>query len=246
MRNPITCGNSYTIRSGYITEEFLRLDELLACKQDTGIHIHEPILADHVENMVTKLGFVLLSRDNIAQCTPHNQTLMNYHVSHFIYDTKAFLDAISVVLNYFYYLQFITGDIDLKKGTFKNKLESVCPKLGQEITNQEKWIQEVIEWREAIIHRLTSPIIFYGSGEDMKNNKLSIKMPVEPISLMELQQRFKELKQKYGKVEQEILPFCDRWIEESKKLFNLVCESLVKDSGGLMNITPRRPKSTKN
>lgn len=244
MEHCTTCGNTYTVRSGYVPKELLEVDKLLVSNLgDLGVGIREPILKEHIENLCTKLGFILLSREYISQYLPTNdQTRANYFFCNFVYDTKAFLDAVAVVLNYFYYLEFYGGKIDLKWGAFRNKLSNVAQRVGSEIKTHEAWIQEVIEWREALIHCISAPIIFFGTGDEMKANRLRIKMPVIPVTISELQRRASELKAKYGGVDQEILPFCDKWIDESKKLFELTCGSIVKDSSGIANITPRRPK----
>ena len=54
-------------------------------------------------------------------------------------------------------------------------------------------------------------------------------MPMEPIPFFELPKENERLMKKYGRVHQDILPFCDKWIRDAKLLLENTCGTLANN-----------------
>ena len=93
----------------------------------------------------------------------------------FIYDTKAFLDAIAVTINDAYKIGLRSGEIDLKLKNFVDKVVKIKPSLGNALRKHQSWIKEVTQWRDALVHKYSTPVAPYGEGlrdptlEDLKH-----------------------------------------------------------------------------
>ena len=220
---------SYTFTLKYEPTPLLKLESLIFSPHIDG-GVKDPVLAINVNNVQTKFGFMLMARDALKETIKGKQIPTHYHLSNFIFNSKAFLDAIAVTLNNFYHLEFVKGQIDISKDIFVNKLKTVNPNLADYLSKNKKWINIIIDWRDEIIHR-KSLFIGYISPADKNGNPvdLTVKMPMEPINLFEGAPEMKRLEKKYGKSSQDIVEFCENWIDEGKKLVEIVYEKICSD-----------------
>lgn len=187
--------------------------------------------ADYVRNMLTKIGFMMFSRDLLKESIKGKQISTHYHLSSFIFNSKAYLDAISNMLNLHYGICAENAFIDIQKKSFRDKLRNKNQTLTKEIEKQLDWIDNVVSWRTEMIHRKSPLIIYYSEANDAGNapKDITVKMPIEPVSMFNYYEDEKRIKSKYGKIQQDILPFCDIWIQNADKLLQITCQNIVND-----------------
>lgn len=215
--------------------------EYLMTEYRKEIEIKDPYLFGNINDILIKIGFIYFSRDLIKDIienkpTDHSDKIL-YFLSNLIYSCKAFLDSIAALLNEFYNLNKSKGDIDLEKDKFLTGLKKVNLNI---ICNFEKeklipWIKKVKRWRDAYIHRMSIIVARYGHGakaeptEDELGNE-GIKMIKEPIlfsKIIELITNYDPTKIRMGDLLQDILPFCNEWVNNATKILNIVLEDLA-------------------
>lgn len=180
------------------------------------------LLVKNINNMAVKLGYQLLARQYLKGLNLNKPgiqyTTIGYHVSAFVFFTKAFLDSLAVLLNDYHKLGLSKGDIDLNKTVFMNKLGTANSQTKSEISKYKKWIKSVIDWRDSLIHRISTPTVPFDPN---RSGNYTALLPMEPSPMFE-PGHLSILKRKYGKSMQDILPFCDGWINNSKGLFEFL------------------------
>jgi hypothetical protein len=215
--------------------------EYLIIQYRKEIEIRDPNLFGNLNDILIKIGFIYFSHDQIKDImenkfTDHSDKIL-YFLSSLIYSCKAFLDSIAVLLNEFYNLNKSKGDIDLEKDNFLIELKKVNLNI---LCNFEKeklipWIKKVKRWRDAYIHRMSIIVARYGHGakeeptEDELGNE-GIKMIKEPIlfsKIIELITNYDPTKMRMGDLLQDILPFCEEWVNNATKILNIVLEDLA-------------------
>lgn len=221
---------SYTLDKKYEPEEQKKFERVLFL-YDNYYTPRDSDLAEHVHNTLIKLGFMIMARDYLEESIMGRQIPTHYHLSTFIFNTKAFLDGVANVLNHFYKLPFNGGDIDLKKEKFGSVLRTKSTNLANEISNQKQWICDVVFWRDELIHRKSPLIVYYSPPNDSGNapRDTTVRMQMEPITMFNSELDIARLKKKYGHIEQDILPFCDLWINNAKRFFEKLCDNLTND-----------------
>lgn len=238
MENYLLFGYSRAPKYNYIPPSFKKLNTQLGNIKAEGqrrahfkLSYKKRDLAQQIIDCYGKIGFLFIAKDYIQQ----ENSLRNYthephyHLYNFIYDTKAFLDAVSVLLNDHYSLGRSGGHIDLKHYRFRQEIIEEEPLLMNILKKKEKWILDVVKWRESVIHKLSIPLGYsldHESAEKMspQNDRPALMMPNEPIPY--LISDYSEIIKKYGSVWQPIEPFCDLWIKNACELFDTVCETI--------------------
>lgn len=228
--------NSYLSIINYTSKPLEKISKILVTETDKTSTPNDKILFNHVNNMTVKLGFMMYALDSIKHVNNKTLTIndvpsvyINYHLCNFIYCSKAFLDSVAVTLNYSFKLGFNGGSRDFNKSVFR---ETVTQKVSSNYDNYATWINDVINWRDSLIHKLSTLIVPYmelgrdPTIQDLKANAL-VKMPVEPIDVFPDLQTIKNLEKKYGYWIQEIEPFCEKWINSAKDMFNDTCEVIM-------------------
>jgi hypothetical protein len=222
-------GDSYASEVGYKPYAVTRVANVLIVSDGKKQYSRDKALPEKIGNMNTKIGFMLLARNYIQEIngSSHKSYIwVDYHLTNFVYDTKAFLDSVAVTLNYILKLGYKGGQIDLRHDRFIRAIKARASKHRIITKESEEWIKEVIRWRDAFIHRISSHIGVYVSAPQRKSD-FKAKMLLEPLSQSELGAQFKRLMKKYGRIEQEILPFCDRWIANAMKLYETTCDAIA-------------------
>lgn len=233
------CGSSYAWHEGYLPRAFHDLDNILVGKSEEDpktLMIDNKQLVDQIQDSYNKLGFIFLARKYIKEINGKSSlqhTLIPFHLSNFTYDCKAFLDAVAVLLNDVYSLGRNGGQIDFRHGRFIDAINKAEPKLVTSLGTYDKWIQDVINWRDCLIHKFSTTIAPYIEMDrwptDEELTALSRErcmMPMEPIP--SLSGNYSKLRKKYGKSHQEIEPFCDRWIKNACNFYDEVCIALLQ------------------
>ena len=218
---------SYLNNTKYYPKSIEDLENLLVKKiNDKGNYmILDTNLANFLHDILLKLGFMCLAKDNLMKTKLTEQDLIQNHYDfhNFVYDTKALLDSISMMLNHFYKLGSKGGTIDLSKDTFLNELDKKNSVLFEQIKKQKKWINEVVDWRLKLIHRLSTLVAPFKTANDPPG-KVSLMVTTQPEPLFSL----KKFVDNGGK-SQEVIPLCQEWIKESEIIFENICESLIRD-----------------
>ena len=242
------CGYSYAWQAGYKPKAFTRLEKfLLSEKPDSEsdfakkLIIKDRVLVQQIHDSYGKLGFLFLSRDYIRKVNgkhPLAHIYVSYHLYNFIYDSKAFLDALAVMLNDFYSIGEAKGVwIDLKHKPFREKVIKKEARLEKIMRRYENWFSIVANWRNKLIHRFSTTIAPFMSTdhglheitkEELdQSSRLPCMMLVEPRPL--LTGGLKELEKKYGKGNtfREIDPFCEEWIHKACDLYDQTCSAIA-------------------
>jgi hypothetical protein len=241
------CGYSYAWQAGYKPKAFARLEKLLLSENPDPeffakkLIIKNPVLVEQIRDSYGKLGFLFLARDYIRKVNgkhPLAHIYVSYHLYNFIYDCKAFLDALAVMLNDFYSTGETEGpQIDLNRKPFREKVIKKEPKLEKIIRKYENWFSIVADWRKSLIHRFSTIVLPYISTDHRlrettkeevdQGSLLPCMMLVEPRPL--LPGVFQELEKKYGKGNtfREIDPFCEEWINKTCDLYDQASSAIA-------------------
>ncbi len=212
-----------------IPDVIKKLDELLIIKTPQGIFVKDMEIADYINNLIVKFGFMLIAKNYLEKSIHGDQPETTFFLSNFIYDSKAFLDAVTILLNHFYQVGLTGGDIDFRKGKFLEELGKHASQIASQIKKQQEWIGEVVKWRDALIHRSSVAAINYSpadeTGKQPKDN--IVKMPLKPTSIFELI-KTSGFKDKMV-VEQDIPSFCANWIKQAEMMSNITLFFIEKD-----------------
>lgn len=176
----------------------------------------------YISDLLEKLGFLYFARDqikNIENSRPHWEPIgvmsVKYHVYNFIFDCKAFLDALAGLLNYHFNLGFREGSrLDFNKREFRQKLASTNAELSRAIEKHLEWIRELSDWRIKLIHR--HGILVFGPFTEYRYS-----LPKKPL-------RYTEYYVAQENGSQYCVDFCRRYIEHAQKIFDVSCKAILK------------------
>lgn len=219
---------SYTLEKNYNPEKLTRLYSILFSEENQP---KDPSLCEFIRNMLVKYGFMSYSRDQLSETIQGKQIPTNYHLTNFIFYSKAFLDAVANIVNYFYDMRFEKAQIDFKQTKFQNKLKEKSPKFHAFVEKESIWLKDVVFWRDEIVHKKSPLVINYSMPDETGKNPASniVKMPFLPLTLFNFALEVTKIKsQNGGIVEQDILPFCDAWLTKSDELICEMCNSLLE------------------
>ena len=248
MKYSFLCGQSYAWQVGYKPKTFDDLEKKLIIKDTSKeadipmFKFTNPVLVGQIQDCYQKLGFLFFSRDAIRSINgihENQHVLLPYYLYNFIFDGKAFLDAVAVLLNDFYIIGKIGGEIDFKFGSFRDEVIKREPKLKKYCTEKIKWFDDVISWRESLIHKFSTlispyvesarPFSEWPTSEDLDMlARTPCKMLREPRPIYVGARDLDELRKKYGTPYMEIDPFCTEWINNSCELFDNVCLAILE------------------
>ena len=176
-----------------------------------------------IMDICEKIGFLHLALEYMVEIEEKGagQRLAKYHFYNFIYHCKACLDSIAVLLNHQLNLGFSGGKIDFRNMSFVQKLQQIgvftkdfWKKFGQ-------WITRIIDYRDAIIHRVSVPVLFVGNGPPSHISlPHSYYVPKKPYSIVKLvaPSWFSLPKEKRTKFFLKIRDFCEQSIENIVKI----------------------------
>jgi len=147
---------SYLNKIGWNDELLARISNMLITKDEFGNEIFRQEVFNPVTDTIEKLGMLYLGRDMIAQdirrFTDLGQTLVQFHLYHWFYDSVACLDSLACLLNAHLKLDLDTRQIRLDK-MFLKILKKSGSELAKTIEEDLVWIKELGDTRNSIIHR---------------------------------------------------------------------------------------------
>jgi uncharacterized protein YuzE len=118
--------------------------------------------AGAVEDIVDKLSFLMLAKDQIIAYEGTESSTKRFFVKYFAYTyvfvAGALLDSLAVFTNQLYALGFAGGDITFRKIKYCGALRMRAPELGERIVRKRNWIDDVFKYRDSLIHRHGIPV----------------------------------------------------------------------------------------
>lgn len=176
----------------------------------------------YISDLLDKLGFLYFARDQIKiiensrpQWEPISVMSVKYHIYNFIFDCKAFLDALASLLNYHFNLGLHAGNIDFNKPKFTQKLVNKNAELSKAIEKNSEWIHELNEWRINLIHR--HGILVFGPINESRRYLI----PEKPL-------RYTEYYVAQEKGYQYCIDLCQDYIEHVQEIFDASCRAILK------------------
>jgi hypothetical protein len=97
---------------------------------------------------------------------------------------KGVLDAISVALNELYTLGLAARNQDMGKGRFWNVLLSQQPTVAQRYTPFRLRAQEIIDWRDAAVHRVAPFFHRIYSPDSTEELEMLLERDPDPCEVM--------------------------------------------------------------
>ena len=176
---------------------------------------NEFLYSMYLKDMLDKLGFLYLSSDKIIENIKELH-FCKYYLYNFIFDCKSLLDTIAGLINHHY--QIVTqlkerSKIDLKRGQFIEEIKKFNNKLGEEISENKNWINDIVKWRDQLIHRPGINIVWDDKGRHL--------MPIKPESFEDM------IIQKTPQISP--IDFCKINIEQAQILVQRTCYHILED-----------------
>ena len=216
-------GQSYLHNLGI---ELKLLDELESLfiieKEDAQIQVRHDyrVQTQCVIDISEKIGFLYLALDYIKQLEVKGDympthRLIKYHFYNFVYDCKACLDSIAVLLNHQLDLGFKGGNRDFRKMKFRRALEKKSAFFKDFSSKFGSWCDAVIEYRDRIMHRIGVSVFKVWRGE-RTTATLRYRILKKAISFIEEMSMGTRERAKLEHV--EIVTFCE---ESVKKIIDI-------------------------
>ena len=238
----LLCGYSYAYQVGYKPQIFEKLEKLLlnANTEDfsDGL-IKDAQNKDLIEQIIDsygKLGFLFYSLDRIKKLKTEKMDsypIVYYYAYNFIYDCKAFLDAIAVLSNNQFNIGASGGDIDFHDGSFQKKIIEKKPELCETIRKYTKWFNDVVKWRIALIHKYSTPIccpgkqmIWYMNRDELDQYTIDFMVMIpEPQPYLSVDYT----KKKKGEIWEYIDNIFNGWIGNACDFYEQICDVIATD-----------------
>ena len=231
----ILYGQSYLLNLGIKLKFLDEFESLFVVKGEKRIH-HLPdyrVQTECVMDISEKIGLLYLAFDYIKGCehAPYSSRLIKYHFYSFVFNCKACLDSMAVLLNHQLKLGFKGGKRDFRNGQFRQVIETKTTFLKDFSNRFGSWCDGIIAYRDRIIHQIGVPIFKAGAGppEELWSSS-PYCIPKKPKSLIHIVKRTKKLEYV------EILPFCQNSIKKVMEIaemtFSEVHENITKTKRG--------------
>jgi len=246
---------SYLSRKRFRINNFAKLVDFLCWekreKREIVVYSLDEDLRYCLKDLAEKLGFVVLSFDILIENLKSDNVLMKlpdevrwkkvkenktkkhrldkYYWYNFIIYSKASLDSIAVTLNSFFGFGFVGGQIDFGKARFVEKVSSL-----QQFANYSKtygkWIESIINYRDAIIHQ---------KSIDITSSKGQWLIPSRPLTMKEIDEfimEYDSLKDAISKkriesnlVSMNLGSFMKKSIENLRSLAGLLSTEILRE-----------------
>lgn len=147
-------GQSYLQNLGIELKFLDELENLFIRRSKEKIHVRRDyrVQTECIIDISEKIGFLYLALDYVKQLD--SEILIKYHFYNFVYDCKACLDSIAVLLNHQLNLGFKGGERDFRHGKFCRALETRSTYLKDFSSKFGSWCNAIIEFRKRIIHQI--------------------------------------------------------------------------------------------
>jgi len=216
---------SYASKAGYNPEFMRGLDHYLVTMDDFTRPFKE--LGRYLLNATDKLGMVLYAKELIKKLKEAERPSyieIRYHIVTAIVSCKGCLDALATILNEVYGIGYSKGKIDLatNRSDLLHQIGKINKKLGSLLKKHEKWINEITEYRDFVIHRimLVTPPMRPTSDPSGLTQPIKVQVPSQPITI------------DHGTLKGidwiEAEDFCQSLIESLQELIETVCVDLLQ------------------
>lgn len=216
---------SYASKSGYNPQFLRELDDYLITMDAWTKPLKE--LGKMLLNVTDKLGMVLYAKEQIAKLKKVERPSyieIRYHIVNAIISCKGCFDALAAILNEVYGIGYRKGKIDLAttRSDLLHQIGKVNRKLGSLLKKYEKWINQVTEYREFVIHKimLVTPPIGPTSDASGLTKPISVQVPSRPLTVDYIEQK------EISWVDAEA--YCQPLIKQLQGLIEIVCVDLLR------------------
>lgn len=215
---------SYASKSDYNPKFLRELDHYLVTMEVWTRPFKE--VGRYLLNATDKLGMVFYAKEQIAELRKSMRPYVEvrYHTTNAIISSKACLDALATILNELYGIGYHKGKIDLAtvRSDLLHQIGKVNPKLGSLLKKHEKWINDITEYRDSVIHKimLVTPPIGRTSDASELTEPISVKVPSSPLPIDHGEQK--------GISWLDAEDYCQGLIEQLQRLIKIVCVDLLR------------------
>ena len=216
---------SFASKSGYNPKFLRELDHHLVTMDDWISPFKE--LGKYLLNATDKLGMVYYAKEQIVKLKKSKRPYMEarYHITNAIISSKACLDALATILNQVYGIGYRRGQIDFAtaRSDLLHQIGKVNRKLGSLLRKYERWINDITDYRDSVIHKImlvTHPIGPISDPSGLISKPISVKVPSRPLTTGYLEQ------EKVDWLDAE--DYCQRLIERLQTLIEIVCVDLLR------------------
>jgi len=188
----ILYGESYLLNLGIELKFLDKLENIFFVRKEKSILFKKDyaVQAQCISDISEKIGFLHLALNYIRQLQSkqYSTRLTKYHFYNFVYDCKACLDSIAVLLNHQLGLGFEGGKRDFRFGNFRGKLEEKSKFFKDFSSRFGHWCDDIIEYRKRIIHQIGVPVLQVAAGhpDEAWKPSLPLCIPKEAISVIDL------------------------------------------------------------
>ena len=216
---------SYASKLGYNPQFLREMDHYLVTMDVRTRPFKE--LGRYLLNATDKLGMLLYAKEQIAELKKVESPSyieIRYHIVNAIISCKGCLDALATVLNEVYGIGYRKGKIDLAttRSNLLHQIGKVNRKLGSLLKKYEKWINQVTEYRDFVVHKimLMTPPIGPTSDASGLTRPMRIQVPSRPLTIDYVEQK------EIGWLDAE--DYCQLLIERLQGLIEIVCIDLLR------------------
>jgi hypothetical protein len=214
---------SYVSKVGYNPQFLRELDHYLVTMGEKPFKE----LGRYLLNATDKLGMVFYAKDQISRLKKVERPSyieIRYHVVNAIISCKGCLDALATILNEVYGIGYSKGKIDLAttRSDLLHRVITVNKKLGFLLKKYEKWINQITEYRDFVLHRimLTTPPLGPTSDASGLTEPVKVQVPLRPLTLDYVEHK------RILWVEAE--DHCQFFIERLQELIEIACLDLLQ------------------
>ena len=180
-----------------------------------------------------KLGYMLYAKKKTKELSPkisHWALIVEYYVSNFIFNCKAFLDCISNFICHALNLDVKKPvNRDIARPEFYKKLAMKNLALADRIKPFLGWTKYIAEYRVELIHKYQ----FFSLSRAPTSAELEIiREPTRPVILYDKKRSeafLKELEKKHGNSTILVHDFLEETLNNAKSLFETVISGLLEE-----------------
>lgn len=202
------------------------------------------IITEYTDTASQRFKHILFALDNLKEIEKDLPVQMGfdeeyeidfkaeYHFFAFINSVSSFLNSMAWLIKYVYDIKVKRRQhVDLRKNKpLLEKLKTKNPELYEfTLKNLDKWIEEVLLFRDILLHRHEIKLIGASDGK--------LRMPIHPeiVSYTDIdfeseenhERRMNKIRWKKGNITQHMIPFCENAFENVVNFSKVVCKSLL-------------------
>ncbi len=212
---------------------FQKLDEVIDRKYSSPKEAFCSLACKNGENICKRYSDIKLYGYLIAKAVADCDALRGAcfcasHMVSYLSAVKSLLDAVAICRNETRGLALEPWEQDLTRGAFWVALRKHAPKVANRFEQLRCWYQEVKEWRNSAVHRLTPFSLLHAPGPPGKvsRKQQEVRIPTQPkVGLQHVICSPEEVSW------MRPADLIGSWQDSVEELVNLACEELVAALG---------------